>query len=150
MVVTQEHEVPGGWPLGLENMNIRLRVGERSQVVTAAAAGEAAYRLYVSSPSFSSFSSSSLDTESTMSFFQDQSVSLGRLIGIKPGNRGRLEFSNRVHCENNENVSARRSDAEDYKGQEGDNMSQKLCVPLLHNVIEKMSRSKSNSHSPKN
>ncbi|KAH0717910.1 hypothetical protein KY285_013941 [Solanum tuberosum] len=147
MVVTHEHEVPSGWPLGLENMNTRLRVAERSQAVTAAAAGEAAYRLYVSSPSFSSFSSSSLDTESTMSFFQDQSVSLGRLIGIKPGSRGRLEFSNRVH---NENVCVRRSEAEDYKGQQGDNMSHKLCVPLLHNVLEKMSRSKSNSHSPKN
>ncbi|XP_049384372.1 uncharacterized protein LOC125848532 [Solanum stenotomum] len=149
MVVTHEHEAPSGWPLGLENMNRRLRVAERSQAVTvaAAAAGEAAYRLYVSSPSFSSFSSSSLDTESTMSFFQDQSVSLGRLIGIKPGSRGRLEFSNRVH---NENVCVRRSEAEDYKGQQGDNMSHKLCVPLLHNVLEKMSRSKSNSHSPKN
>lgn len=85
--------------------------------------------------------------QSTMSFFQDQSVSLGRLIGIKPGSRGRLEFSNRFH---NENVSARKSESEDYKGQEGDNMSQKLCVPLLHNVLEKMSRSKSNSHTPKN
>ncbi|KAJ8549536.1 hypothetical protein K7X08_033243 [Anisodus acutangulus] len=148
MVVTQGHEVPSGWPLGLENMNVRLRVAERSQVVTAAAA--AAYRLYISSPSFSSFSSSNLDTESTMSFFQDQSVSLGRLIGIKPGNRGRLEFSNRVHCEKNENISARRSESENYKGQEGANMSQKLCVPLLHNMLEKMSRSKSNSHSPKN
>ncbi|KAK4347185.1 hypothetical protein RND71_033524 [Anisodus tanguticus] len=131
MVVTQDHEVPSGWPLGLENMNIRLRVAERSQVVTAAVAGEAAYRLYVSSPSFSS---SNLDTESTMSFFQDQSVSLGRLIGIKPGNRGRLELSNRVHCEKKENVSARKSESEDCKGQEGDNMSQKLCVPLLHRV----------------
>ncbi|KAJ8545492.1 hypothetical protein K7X08_018075 [Anisodus acutangulus] len=108
-------------------MNIRLRVAERSQVVTATVAGEAAYRLYVSSPSFSFFSSSNLDTESTMSFFQDQSVSLGRLIGIKPGNRGRLELSNRVHCEKNENVSARKSESEDCKGQEGDNMSQKLC-----------------------
>ncbi|KAH0699710.1 hypothetical protein KY290_014524 [Solanum tuberosum] len=140
MVVTHEDEVPSGWPLGLENMNIRLRVAERSQAAAAS-------RLYVSSPSFSSFSSSSLDTESTMSFFQDQSVSLGRLIGIKPGSRGRLEFSNRVH---NENVCVRRSEAEDYKGQQGDNMSHKLCVPLLHNVLEKMSRSKSNSHAPKN
>lgn len=60
----QEHEEPSGWPLGLENMNIRLRVAERSQVVTAAAATEeAAYRLYISSPSFSSFTSSNLDTE---------------------------------------------------------------------------------------
>ncbi|XP_004232916.1 uncharacterized protein [Solanum lycopersicum] len=144
MVVTQEHEVPSGWPLGLENMNIRLRVAERSQAVTVAAGGEAAYGLYVSSPSFSSFSSSSLDTESTMSFFQDQSVSLGRLIGIKPRSRG---ISNRVH---NEDVCVTRSEAEDYKGQQGDNMSYKLCVPLLHNVLEKMTRSKSNSHSPKN
>lgn len=128
-------------------MNIRLRVVERSQAATVAAvAGEAAYRLYVSSPSFSSFSSSSLDTQSTLSFFQDRSVSLGRLIGIKPGSRGGLELSSTVHSEN---VSARRSESEDYKGQEGDNMSQKLCVPLLHNVLEKISRSKSNLHSPK-
>ncbi|OIT27635.1 PREDICTED: uncharacterized protein LOC109213687 [Nicotiana attenuata] len=142
MVVTQEHEEPSGWPLGLENMNIRLRVAERSQVVTAAAATEEiAYRLYISSPSFSSFSSSNLDTESTMSFFQDQSVSLGRLIGIRPVNRRKSDVTNRAHLEKNEN---RRSELEDYKCQEGD-MTQKLCVPLLHNVLEKMSRNKSNS-----
>lgn len=82
--------------------------------------------------------------QSTMSFFQDQSVSLGRLIGIRPVNRGKSDFRNRVHLEKNENVSTRRSESEDYKFQEGD-MSQKLCVPLLHNVLEKMSRNKSNS-----
>lgn len=82
-----------------------------------------------------------------MSFFQDRSVSLGRLIGIKSGSRGGLELSSTVHSEN---VSAIRSESEDCKGQEGDdNMSQKLCVPLLHNVLEKISRSKSNLHSPK-
>lgn len=82
--------------------------------------------------------------QSTMSFFQDQSVSLGRLIGIRPVNRRKSDVTNRAHLEKNENVSARRSELEDYKCQEGD-MSQKLCVPLLHNVLEKMSRNKSNT-----
>ncbi|KAH9618746.1 hypothetical protein KSS87_014599 [Heliosperma pusillum] len=64
-----------GWPLGLGSMYMRLRMVERRS------------SLYAQSTSFSSFSSSNLDTESTVSFFQDKSKSLGRLIGIRPRDR---------------------------------------------------------------
>ncbi|KAL9234036.1 hypothetical protein vseg_008956 [Gypsophila vaccaria] len=73
-----------GWPLGLGSMYMRLRMAERFPVTTAPLR-----RSFLHSPStsFSSFSSSNLDTESTVSFFQDKSKTLGRLIGLRPHNR---------------------------------------------------------------
>ncbi|XP_052108323.1 uncharacterized protein LOC110274129 isoform X2 [Arachis duranensis] len=73
-----------GWPLGLGFLNIKLRVTE----APAAAPVDPFSLKQIPSTSFSSFSSSNLDTESTASFFQDKSVSLGRLIGIRGGERG--------------------------------------------------------------
>ena len=58
---SQNHEIPSGWPLGLGIMNMRLRVLQR---FPASAAAEP-YSLHVASTSFSSFSSSNLDTEVT-------------------------------------------------------------------------------------
>ncbi|XP_062161659.1 uncharacterized protein LOC133868697 isoform X1 [Alnus glutinosa] len=57
-MVTENHEIPSGWPLGLGIMNVRLRVLER---LPASAAHP--HSLHVASTSFSSFSSSNLDTE---------------------------------------------------------------------------------------
>jgi hypothetical protein len=57
---SQNHEIPSGWPLGLGIMNVRLRVLER---LPASAAHP--HSLHVASTSFSSFSSSNLDTEVT-------------------------------------------------------------------------------------
>ncbi|XP_059670644.1 uncharacterized protein LOC132316141 isoform X2 [Cornus florida] len=56
---TENHEMPIGWPLGLGNMNMRLGVVENSQ----ASAAEDSYSAHMPSTSFSSFSSSNLDTE---------------------------------------------------------------------------------------
>ncbi|KAI3986747.1 hypothetical protein MKX01_014285 [Papaver californicum] len=70
-------ELSGGWPLGLENMNIRLEIVEDFQIEREP------YTSRPPSTSFSSFTSSELDTESTRSSFQDHSVSLGRLLGMK-------------------------------------------------------------------
>ncbi|KAI3456232.1 hypothetical protein Pfo_012895 [Paulownia fortunei] len=100
MVMEGNYETPNGWPLGLGNMNSRIRVVRTSQLV--APPQPYASRLRRSS-SFSSFSSSNLDTESTASFFLDQSVSLGRLIGIRPANAGSL------YGENDRNVPDERS-----------------------------------------
>ncbi|PIN08582.1 hypothetical protein CDL12_18834 [Handroanthus impetiginosus] len=65
--------------------------------------------------------------QSTASFFQDQSVSLGRLIGIKPPNKDQIGPDERSN----------------YQGvpkcHEG------LCAPLIHHVIGKMARSGSTS-----
>ncbi|XP_010057368.2 uncharacterized protein LOC104445244 isoform X1 [Eucalyptus grandis] len=83
-----------GWPLGLEIMNLRLRLFESLQSATI---DPQSFR--APSTRLSSISSSGLDTEtdqSSASFFQDSSVSLGRLIGIRPGNSGRLYFPARV------------------------------------------------------
>ncbi|KAI5657154.1 hypothetical protein M9H77_25947 [Catharanthus roseus] len=138
-------ETTNGWPLGLGNINIRLRRAQNSQPPPAAAAEQPYNNIEMVSPSFSSFSSSNLDTESTASFFPDQSVSLGRLIGIRPaGNRGNLQFQNTI----NRSLSNRRTQGEitRIRGVGAEETSQQgLCVPLLHNVIEKMSRSKSSS-----
>ncbi|KAA8515220.1 hypothetical protein F0562_018399 [Nyssa sinensis] len=134
-MILQDHEMPNGWPLGLENMNIRLRVAESSQ----AAAAEP-NSLHMRSASFSSVSSSNLDTESTASFFQDQSMSLGRLIGIRPGCRGDFYCKNTNCFEEDENTSGRGS-----SGEHGEEMTRGKCVPLLLGILEKMSRSKSNT-----
>ncbi|KAK0579480.1 hypothetical protein LWI29_026907 [Acer saccharum] len=98
MTLFQDDETSNGWPLGLEIMNIRLRVmegegkGEGTQAAPAAVEPDTTH---VRTVSFTSFSSSNLDTEinqSTTSFFQDKSVTLGRLIGFKAGNGGSLYF----------------------------------------------------------
>ncbi|THG22193.1 hypothetical protein TEA_005530 [Camellia sinensis var. sinensis] len=78
--------MPNGWPLGLGNLNMRLRVTESLHP-----AATEPHPLHTPSSSCSSFSSSNLDTEidqSTASFFQDHSVSLGRLIGIRSRETG--------------------------------------------------------------
>ena len=56
----QNHEMSNGWPLGLQIMNMRLRLQER---LHAAAPVVEPYSLHIPSSSFSSFSSSNLDTE---------------------------------------------------------------------------------------
>ncbi|XP_031128976.1 uncharacterized protein LOC116030781 [Ipomoea triloba] len=133
MVIPADSEVPSGWPLRLGNMNIRLRLLETSRATATAT---------YSSPSFSSLSSSNLDTESTASFFPDRSVSLGRLIGIRPGKP--LQFPGKVQVEGNQSgIDYRRSHSEGGKGGEGE--GEGVCVPLLQNVMGKMSRSKSST-----
>lgn len=84
--------------------------------------------------------------QSTASFFQDQSVSLGRLIGIKPGDRGALYFPNKTQYEEHENTSilrGKRSDMVDM-GQELET-PQGICLPLLLSVLRKSRRSRNNS-----
>ncbi|KAH9797112.1 hypothetical protein KPL71_005756 [Citrus sinensis] len=131
-MATEEHEMSTGWPLGLEIMSTRLRVTEslQSQAVRAPAPApaEEPYSIHVRAISFSSFSSSNLDTESTASFFQDNSVSLGRLIGFKAGNRRSLYFPNAIRFEEHERIRRTSSDMSKGHG---------ICIPLL-----KMSRSR--------
>lgn len=126
---------------------MRLRVAERSQAAPAAAAAAAAgpCSLHVPSSSFSSFSSSNLDTESTTSFFQDHSMTLGRLIGIKPGDRRSLYFPNTVLFQPDEIISEQALDYVASGNRETEASSRGTCVPLLHNMITKRSRSKSNA-----
>ncbi|CAL5412256.1 unnamed protein product [Camellia sinensis] len=138
-MVLEDREMPNGWPLGLGNLNMRLQVTESLHP-----AETEPHPLHAPSSSCSSFSSSNLDTESTASFFQDHSVSLGRLIGIRSRERGSVYFPNASRFEQHESLSERRS-CLDVPGEHGEEMCQGVCVPLLVTILVKMSRSRSNS-----
>ncbi|THG15635.1 hypothetical protein TEA_027364 [Camellia sinensis var. sinensis] len=140
-MIVEDHEMPNGWPLGLGNMNIRLQVTENLQPAAAAP------RLSHSpSSSFSSFSSSNLDTEiyqSTASFFPDHSVSLGRLIGIREREGGVLYFPHSNRVEQGESVTE--SSCLNVPGKQEEEMCRGICVPLFASILVKMNRSKSSS-----
>lgn len=61
---SQNDEMVIGWPLGLSFLNIRLRVVES----LPAASSMEPYQLHMPSTSFSSFSTSNLDTEVLFSY----------------------------------------------------------------------------------
>ncbi|CAI0468787.1 unnamed protein product [Linum tenue] len=109
-----------GWPLGLQIMNLRLRVMEISRNQTS--------RRLPPSSSFSSFSSSNLDTESTASFFQDNSVSLGRLIGFRPAAQRRNGVAAAAATEGNGCEGGSRG-----HGRVG------ICIPFILGTIDKIS-----------
>ncbi|KAL3596453.1 hypothetical protein D5086_008090 [Populus alba] len=118
-MAAEGNEASNGWPLGL--MSTRLRVMETIQAAPAET-----YSLRIRSSSFSSFSSSNLDTEvkicSSSSrcscqqhpFFQDRSVPTG------PANWNQTR---------------------EWRA----DMSHGICIRLLAGTLEKMSRSKSKS-----
>ncbi|KAL3820434.1 hypothetical protein ACJIZ3_006339 [Penstemon smallii] len=136
----ENNEIPNGWPLGLGNMNSRIRVSESSQLPAPQQPRASRVRVLRSS-SFSSFASSSnLDTESTASFFPDQSVSLGRLIGIRPIKKGIL------YCEE-QRITMSADERSCFGISKGPRQNSKgLCVPLLHQVIERMGRRNSSRY----
>ncbi|KAL1560265.1 hypothetical protein AAHA92_10497 [Salvia divinorum] len=109
--------IPSGWPLGLGNINFRMTAASASSQPAAASRVRHI-------PSFSSLSSSDLDTESTASFFPDQSVQLGRLIGIRPicGNK---------QSEKEVNVGLEDDDA----GRSPHIHSEGFCTPLLARIF---------------
>ncbi|XP_073027113.1 uncharacterized protein [Primulina eburnea] len=119
--------ISNGWPLGLGNMSYRIRAVELSAQQAVAPPQTHTSRI-PRSFSFSSFSSSNLDTESTASFFWDRSVSLGRLIGIKAANKEKL-------------IVDERSPAPFEGVSKSHENSRGICVPLLHCVIGRMTRS---------
>ncbi|XP_068661259.1 uncharacterized protein [Aristolochia californica] len=137
-VVFSSDEIGSGWPLGLENMNQRLRYVETLQAVPAAS-----NTLRLRSTSFSSFSSSDLDTESTRSFFQDGSITLGRLIGIKPWESD-LNFPSSFRLAEQEQMSILNAEANATKFHEM-TMCHSVCIPVIQDVLEKMSPSRHNS-----
>ncbi|CAJ2678672.1 unnamed protein product [Trifolium pratense] len=144
MVVSQNDEIQIGWPLGLGFVNMRLRVVES---LPRAPIEPFSLSLHIPSTSFSSLSSSNLDTESTASFFKDNSVSLGNLIGIKAGERRRLYFPNTLRFEENENKPLAKGScsSDGTKSQEGD-MSCGICIlSLLDPLLIKITKSKKNS-----
>ncbi|KAG4198588.1 hypothetical protein ERO13_A05G096000v2 [Gossypium hirsutum] len=68
----------GGWPLGLQPLNVRLGLARNHDY-----SGSISFNTTLTaSPTSSADSSSDLDTQSTGSFFHDKSVTLGSLIGV--------------------------------------------------------------------
>ncbi|XP_039049538.1 uncharacterized protein LOC120190542 [Hibiscus syriacus] len=107
-MAAENHETSNGWPLGLQIMTMRLGLQEIYHGAAPA----------VPPSSFSSFSSSNLDTESSASFFQDSSVSLGKLIGRGAGDRGPLYLQNTVHThQSNRQLPVKRSEYPLQRGQ---------------------------------
>ncbi|XP_071714731.1 uncharacterized protein [Rutidosis leptorrhynchoides] len=126
-MIIQGREVTYGWPFGLGNMNTRLGVPE------AVPCAREPHTFHRSLSSFSSFSSSNFDTESTTSFFQDNSVSLGRRSGIRQRDNGTLYFPRPVCIQEQ---TSQRSQESSSRG---------VCVPNLLNMLGKIGRSKSHS-----
>ncbi|XP_021902202.1 uncharacterized protein LOC110817807 [Carica papaya] len=142
---TENQGTSNGWPLGLEIMTVRLQIGERLSAAPVMARGP--YSFHLPSSSFSSFSSSNLDTESTTSFFKDHSVSLGKLIGLRTGERGRLYFTNSIQCEQRERLSVRTQCADASVAHNKPEMSPGICVPLLLCALVKTGRTRNRSQS---
>ncbi|XP_038998672.1 uncharacterized protein LOC120123963 isoform X1 [Hibiscus syriacus] len=141
---SQNHETSNGWPLGLQIMTMRLGLQERYQ--DAAPAVEP-YSLHIPSSSFSSFSSSNLDTESSASFFQDSSVSLGKLIGHGADESGPLYLQNTIHTtQSNRQLPVRGAcNCRDVSRGHGADTSQGICIPLILGALLKISRNKMKS-----
>ncbi|PIA31217.1 hypothetical protein AQUCO_05100017v1 [Aquilegia coerulea] len=116
-----------GWPLGLENMNLRLRVIESRQVPPS----ETYHPYRVRSTSFSSFTSSDLDTESTKSFFNDSSVSLGRIIRIRPGDGDLYFTANSFHHRERRQVNGRSAPSDSFISHDVTMSRGSVCIPLL-------------------
>ncbi|RHN71976.1 hypothetical protein MtrunA17_Chr2g0282681 [Medicago truncatula] len=135
-MVTENDEMVIGWPLGLSFLNIRLRVVEASSMKP--------YQLHMPSTSFSSFSTSNLDTESTASFFKDNSVSLAQLIGFRSGDRERMYFPNSLRFEERNKKLEKGSCSHDSKVQ-GRDMSRVICIPVLLDTLLKIRNSKKSS-----
>ncbi|TYI64445.1 hypothetical protein E1A91_D09G089400v1 [Gossypium mustelinum] len=146
-MATENHieENSNGWPLGLQIMGMRLRLQERLQHQVSAPPVQP-YYLHIPSSSFSSLFSSNLDTESSASFFQDNSVSLGKLIGFRQQERGSKHFRNAINGGENIRmpIKATCRDVSRRRQQSAD-MSQGICIPLILAALVKINKSKSKS-----
>lgn len=119
-----------GWPLGLEVVNTRIRVVQDFPAVVAEPPS-----LHWPSSSFSSFSSSNLDTESTASFFQDHSVSFGRLIGFRRRDGRGSCFPNPTTKSEKMCLRVRAANS-DVAGGQGLEMRRGICIPLLAAIVK--------------
>ncbi|KAK8580652.1 hypothetical protein V6N12_070913 [Hibiscus sabdariffa] len=144
-IAVMDHETSNGWPLGLQIMTMRLGLRETYQ--GAAPAAVEPYSLHIPSSSFSSFSSSNLDTESSASFFQDSSVSLGKLIGLGAGERGALHLQNTISThQSNRRLPVRGAcNCKDVSRGHGADTSQGICIPLVLGALLKISSNRMKS-----
>ncbi|GMI91559.1 hypothetical protein HRI_002825200 [Hibiscus trionum] len=140
-MAAENHETSNGWPLGLQIMTMRLGLQE------SVAPAVEPYSFHIPSSSFTSFSSSNLDTESSASFFQDSSVSLGKLIGLGAGERGPLYLQNTNHThQSNRRLPVRGArNCRDVSGVHSADTSQGICIPLILGALLKISRNRMKS-----
>uniref|UniRef100_A0A7C9DF41 Uncharacterized protein n=1 Tax=Opuntia streptacantha TaxID=393608 RepID=A0A7C9DF41_OPUST len=144
----RSREMGRGWPLGLGSIYLRLRLVESLPVSAAAATTAEPRSLFINVPSntLSSCSSSNFDTESTVSFFQDNSKTLGRLMGFRPRHNRRSEVynGNSIHALDLEEEAQRRSFPEHQiqcsDGFDNIQMCKGFCVPLC--ILSKTTSSK--------
>ncbi|XP_022926836.1 uncharacterized protein LOC111433832 [Cucurbita moschata] len=137
-MVSEDRDMINGWPLGLEVMNTRVRMADSQRLPPT----DPFPTSHIPSRSFSSLSSSELDTMSTASFFQDHSVSLGRLIGIRPGDKTWLYLptdENACVSVNSASLDTRKTKSAEISG--------RICIPILIGIMLKMIRSRRNSRS---
>ncbi|KAL9671701.1 hypothetical protein QQ045_009272 [Rhodiola kirilowii] len=106
-MISQVIEMSRGWPLGLEIMHIKLR---QTQPVLEPMPSTSSF-LHLPSASLSSASSSSSEKKSTSSFFDDGSVTLGRLIGIRARSVDKKEHhdQHRISCRGEGSTETNRS-----------------------------------------
>lgn len=85
--------------------------------------------------------------QSTASFFQDNSVSLGHLIGLRAGEKGRLYFPNSLRIEEREEKTLAKCSTSDDDGSKvkEEEMSRGICIPILLEALFKISKSKKSS-----
>ncbi|CAK9321051.1 unnamed protein product [Citrullus colocynthis] len=140
---TDHQELLNGWPLGLQVMNTRLRI-MADPGRDGFPPSDPSPDFHIPSMTFSSLSSSELDTMSTASFFQDHSVSLGRLIGLKPPDKTWLYFP----TGETQSVSVNSARLDVPKTNTSENkISGRICIPIVIGIILKMMRSRRNSRS---
>ncbi|XP_039004387.1 uncharacterized protein LOC120131468 [Hibiscus syriacus] len=140
-MAAENQETSNGWPLGLQIMTMRLGLQGRHQVAAPAVEPNT---LHIPSSSFSSFSSSNLDTESSASFFQDSSVSLGKLIGLGGGERRPLYLQNTISThQTNRRLPVRGAcNCKDVSTRHDADTSHGICIPLVLGALLKLSRNR--------
>lgn len=73
-------------------------------------------------------------------------MSLGRLIGFRTGDRGRLYYPNSIRFEEHDRNSIKGSHS-DVSTRHQVDTSRRICIPLMLGALVKISRSKSKSKS---
>nr|XP_025621953.1 uncharacterized protein LOC112714551 isoform X3 [Arachis hypogaea] len=109
-----------GWPLGLGFFNMRLRVVDS----LPSAYSVAPYSLHIPSTSFSSFSSSNLDTE---------------LIGATQGERESLYLSNSMRLEEERQKKLAKGSYNGSEEQSVEDMCRGICIPILLHTLQRIS-----------
>ncbi|PPR82891.1 hypothetical protein GOBAR_AA37823 [Gossypium barbadense] len=90
--------------------------------------------------------SKSKPLDSSASFFQDNSVSLGKLIGFRQHERGSKHFRKAINGGESIRMPIEATCRDvSRRGQQSADMSQGICIPLILAALVKINKSKSKS-----